>query len=285
MLSILNRFSSAESPTKITTLNYVTKAKVICVHWMRSSVYDPNVSFDCLVSIVIKYYPLYPTNFEWDARRTHDCLYLSKDATMFSTRGRGVIHAFLNLLSAEHDANSVGSGMYSTVCSKMISADTVSVVRWEVTVRQMNDKYDDRGIRFFMGFVDGAHIDEFKIGLAIGALPHQAAFNPTQELDYRNAMRVFLAGEYVAPLARHWDQLNTLQRLHETADYFEPWYMKEGDKFELCFDFKAGECIAFKNGRQVRILTDHAPLPKTLYLAASVRGLGNAFQTTLFECE
>ena len=282
MLFILNRLYSAEPTTKTNELNDVTKATRICVHWMRSSVSDPNVSLHCLVSIVIEYYPLFPTTFEWDANRTHDCLYLSKDETMFTTRGRSALQVFLNLLSAEHGG--VGTGMYSTVCSKILSADTVSVVRWEVTLTQMTEKHP-RDIRFFMGFVDGAHIDEFKVGRAIGALEHQAAFNPTHGFDYRNDMRVFVAGEYVERLARHWDQMTTLQRLLETTSHFEPWYMKVGDKFKLCFDFKAGECIALKNGRQVRVLTDHAHLPKTLYLAASVRGLGSAFQTTLFECE
>ena len=71
----------------------------------------------------------------------------------------------------------------------------------------------------------------------------------------------------------------------DPCEYHRPWYMKVDDRFELCFDFKAGECKALKNGYEERILTEHANLPKSLYLAASVRGLGVAFETTLFECK
>ena len=193
MLSLLNRFYSAEPTTKTKELNDVTKARMICVHWMRISVSDPNVSLDCLVSIVIKYYLPYPITFEWDANRTHDCLCLSKDKATFSTSGSIALYGALALLSMDFDdvESKSAVGMCSTVCSTILSADTVSVVRWELTVRQMTEKHwEARGIEFFMGFVDGEHIEDFKVGRAIGTLPHQAAFNPTQGRDHRDAMRV-----------------------------------------------------------------------------------------------
>merc|ERR1719474_1443409 len=96
-------------------------ASTICGHWLRVSIEDMTLRYDHLQDLVMAYYHV--VIFEWDPQRTSKHLTLSDD-------GQSVSKPTCEQIVVEQYRG-------DSLCSKnILSADKVSVVRWEMTLRR-----------------------------------------------------------------------------------------------------------------------------------------------------
>ena len=111
----------------------ITNAVLILSHWIRTILDDSTVSYKWernLMEIVIKYY--FTAIFEWDPLRSSPHLELSPNGRSFRYKA------------------GPNTDPGKSLCSKNIlcSADSISRVRWELTVKQQGEQF-----YMLMGFV------------------------------------------------------------------------------------------------------------------------------------
>ena len=229
-------WSQQSEPITFCTLNAKWKEEVVFTNWMRTVVSARNMSGKHLMDLVMRYYPL--LELQWDPKRTNRDLKLSNDNKRFT--------------------KIIGDD-YRSLCSKnTFSADLLSLIRWEVTLKHKDSDNGD-GIDLKMGFVDAEHIEDFKDWQRLGNGKHEEALWFEED---ENPM-----------ILTNRD----ITLIHETMT-FQP---QIGDRIRLDFDFEKREVAAFYNAELLGLIT--SDLPKSVYLAASLYWEGSSFETTLFE--
>lgn len=246
------------------TENELSKANIICDHWMRITTSSSSYSWQFLIDIVLRYYPLLV--FQWDSKRKHDNLRLSNDNKMFTNnplRQNGNPYKPRLYYPLQGDS--------ASLCAmNMLSGDTVSAVRWEVTFKQKNDWWP---VEFTMGFIDSQYIDEFRVDRRVGTAPHEAALVVKESVERKDAVGIYERGVF-----RYAEMVDADAEASSPKSHYA---MPPNLRIELHFDFKKRQCIALMDGKVRETVT--TKLPHTIHLAASVRGPGCSFETTLFE--
>ena len=208
------------------------RAKLIFQYWMRKIIPTRNISAHNYTDLVLKY--LIP-QFEWDIRRKHEALTISNYGKCVTDDG-------------------THSRMEKSLCSKnILSSETESIVRWEMTLKQKGT-----AIYANIGYIDAKYISDFRDDVRIG---------------YRNGVSLRICDK-CAPAILH--NGSTIQVYHGKV-----WRTKTGDKWMLEFDFKKKKCAAFYNGKFLTNITDQ--LPHKIHLAATNYYIGASFETTLFK--
>jgi len=172
--------------------------------------------------------------FEWDPTRKSAKLSLSDEGTLFTQNDSG----------------------YESLCCKpccILSAQTMSSVRWKLTLRAMKDDCE-----LWMGVMDAKHIESFNTGTKVGSQLHQMG----SKIHHKYPPKRFIngSGSRISEKKMQW---------------------KCNDRMELRFDLKRRTCDVFFNEESVGTLTTR--LPDEMYLIASSYYKGSVFETTLFE--
>ena len=219
----------------------ITNAVLIVSHWIRTILDDSTVSYKWernLMEIVVKHY--FTAIFEWDPLRSSPHLELSPDGRSFRYKA------------------GPNTDPGKSLCSKNIlcSADNISSVRWELTVKQQGDQF-----YMLMGFVSTDGLFN----------PNENCFIGTDEHQW--ALWVVDGSFPLVMQDGHRGEWNNGPISHKTFG------ISVNDRFELRFDFRAQKCTAYYNGGLLGEVADG--LPKEIYLAATVTV--DVLETTLFE--
>lgn len=214
----------------------LSRISTVFSFWMRTNVSAANVPGEYLGKVVLDYYCL--PRFEWDSLRKHSDIMLSNKATIITKKDGETV---------TNDAKSL--------CSKnVLSADAVSIVCWEITIREKS--VDD--LCLMMGYIDGEHIDDFVESSCVGDNGKQLALY----VKDGRFLKVRTNG------------------IHKDIHPNRPFAIRKGDRFKLIFNFKTKECAARYNDGLLGTLSKN--LPRRIYLAASVYAVGDVFETTKF---
>ena len=205
---------------------------MICNYWMRTLMLDYNASFEFFMNAVLGYYC--SRRFEWDPERMHSMYILREDGKTFVCK------------------YSWGA---RSICSKnLLSADSASIVRWEMTLKERGG-----GSHLRMGYIDGDHIEDFEDDEMIAKSKHGLALSVVDTLRPE-----VIQNDKISKRLQDW-------RFHTNS----------GDRIKLEFDFKTRQCNAFYNDELLGLMTSN--LPKQIYLAASAWMPLVSYETTLFE--
>ena len=132
----------------------------------------------------------------------------------------------------------------------------VSLIRWEVTLKQRNE-YEYIDLK--MGFVDADHIEHFDLEDRVGYRKHETAL----WIENNTAPKILANGRNL---------------MMQTNLGSEPTV---GDRVRLDFDFEKSEVAAFYNDAAMGVISKE--LPASVYLAVALYYVDTSFETTLFE--
>lgn len=119
-------------------LGAVDRTAVVFGFWIRTIIFDVNVSPNDLLNVVLQY--SYMMSLEWDQSRKHHHLLLSDDGKILTK---------------------TNCNWYRSICSEsVLSADTVSSAQWELTLRRKG-QFRTNGMEFMMGFVTTSNMENY----------------------------------------------------------------------------------------------------------------------------
>ena len=235
-----------------------TKANLITTHWFRTNTVDPNVSYEFLVAVIIRFCT---PKFKWDIAQKHDELTLSDNCRTITR------HAI-------DDDTALRS-----ICSKnMISAESAkgSIVRWQMTMKRKGSATHEKlgplckAVALTMGYIAAEHSKTGPFGGNVASNRHAVGLHLA---DDSHPFR------FIEGFARI---------LNMDARYF--W--EDNDRMELQFDFQTGSCAGYYNGHFMGLLTKRKDqgvssaqclrdLPNEFYLYATVWADNCVFQARL----
>ena len=217
---------SSVHPQRLKHIDYKTKALVFgYIHEIERAILDDRIVPVGIIHLCLLFHAI---SFEWDpSKKPKEIVLSDNNRTVRSDFGR-----------------------WTSVISKcLLSADKVSKVEWEITIRA-RPKY----LYFMMGYAESESKVLYKSNIA-----HKAgccALYLYSESTFRN----YKAGT--------------------STDYMDKWNAKNygvGDRFELRFNFPDKNCNVYCNGERVGFLTEN--LPENIYPAMSFSGK-HVFETT-----
>lgn len=253
----LNQANKSNTSTKYPVFSDYEKtrmARMICSYWFRTLTFQghsDNVSFQCLVSIISMHFM---PELQWNNRYVND----PHDVKLFCKK-----HSSYSFISCRS--------------KNILSADSMSTVRWQMT---LTDNFNEaRGTLrdFRMGFFDSEYLNQWDIedkdmrtplGKDVGTF----AFAVSEErwpVCWRNGER------------KHFDEFAHPFPSLDVKWSSSPSIFSIGDRFELRFNFHKGECHAYFNEDLVGLVT--SKIPNEVYFATSLFWNIASFETTLFE--
>ena len=211
-----------------------------------SEEYNISLTFpSAIISIIIAYFI---NSFEWDSEKCDKVVTISEDKlTVNNKRG--------------------GNG--AVLAKNLLSSSALKAVNWEITLKTMTA----RNVGFCMGYVEHDRTQSVEFGTSeqlkwIGNSQGQRSLSV---VFFECAFETF--HECVFEKSYHG--------MYEKYDKkWDPKKVKQGDKFEIQFDFIKKESSCYWNGNLIGILDDK--LPDKVYPAITTTG-NHEFECTKWE--